>query len=480
MEQQVRKLFKINSYWFLIAAICIGVSGFAVYRLVTSNPGADSNSELTTSTIRTGDIQVSAFGSGTLISAVEIELGFEIEGVVKEILVGIGDEVVEGQLLVRLDDDDLLENLEKAEAALRELTSDAAIATAALEVAEAQKAVLNAESNLRFLISPYVFKSEIRLRDVQQELNSAIQAAVEYPSEEADQKVIAAQEVVEEAIMSLALNWETYYEEYVPDFFNFRWRDRFGFRHDYYDPPSETEVAVVRAELAASEARLDEAEVFLTVLTESVIPDDAYGSQLTAFENAAEAVADAQKALEASRLTAPINGMIVEMDLQIMDKVNTNSIMTVAQFEPLTLKASFDEGDWRLIKEGYPVEVIFDALPEKTFRGQIVFVDPTLISTRDVTLVSAFVELDISETGWADFPLLSAASIEVIAGEVINAVLLSVEGLQDDLSDSGTVLVQRNNDFIQQKVNLGLRDVLYVEVTDGLSVGDVVLIGNYE
>lgn len=125
------------------------------------------------------------------------------------------------------------------------------------------------------------------------------------------------------------------------------------------------------------------------------------------------------------------------------------------------------------------MEVIFDSLPEKTYSGRIVFVDPTLQTRQNTTSVSALVELDTSITGWADLPLLSAASVEVIAGEVQNTVLLPVEGLQDVTGSLGTVLILEDDEVIEKEIELGLRDVLFVEVIDGLSVGDVVLIGNY-
>ncbi len=482
MKQQERRTFTLKKYWPIFAGIMIILVGFGLYQLLNTDPKAGDTSSVTTSTIRTGDIRVSAIGSGTLISAVEVELGFEYGGVVEEILVETGDYVEEGQLLATLDDDQLVENLEKMEADLRELTSDAAVAAAALEIAEAQKAVLSAESELRFLISPYVFKAEIRLRNAEQELRQAEQYAELNSSDEADQRIIDAQEVMDHAALSLAMNWETYAEEYVPDFFNFRWRDHyFGFWHDYYAPPSDTEVAVVWAELAVAEARVEEGEAYLAALVGSEITDDASGSQLVKFEKAAEAVSDAKEALKASGLLAPIDGVIVELNIQELEMVGTKNVITVAQLEPPTIEASFDEGDWSLVKVGFPVEVIFDTLQEKIFQGHIIFVNPTLQNRQNTTTVSAFVELDITQTGWANLPLLSAATVEVIAGEAQNTILLPVEGLREDKGDQGMVyLVRDDGEQIPQEVKIGLRDVLYVEITGGLSIGDVVLIENFE
>ena len=480
MKQKDGKSFELNKYWLYLIVICIGVTGFGIYRLMNSNTELNSDASLTTATVRSGDIRLTAIGSGTLIPAVEVEIGFEYGGVVEEILVETGDEVGESQLLARLDGEDLQTALVDAEQNLRELTSDAAIAASALEIAEAQKAVLSAESQLSFFISPYVLKAEIRLREVEQEFQDALQAATLNPSDEADIRVAEAQEAVDQAILNLSLNCETYYEEYVPDFFNFPWLDEYGYWHDYFDPPSETEVAVVWAELAVAEARVEEAQSYLAVLPEDVIPENASGTQLTALEKAGEAVVDAQEALEAAQLLAPIDGVIVELDIQVLDRVNTESILTIAQLDPPTLEVSFDESDWGMAEEGYPVEVIFDSLPEKTYQGQIVHVDPSLQSISNTTTVSALVELDISSTGWANPPLGSAASVEVIAGEVNNVVLLPLEALQEQEGNRGTVLVLENGQISQQEVELGLRDVIYIEVAAGLSAGDVVVIGNLE
>ncbi|MCK5641723.1 MAG: HlyD family efflux transporter periplasmic adaptor subunit [Gammaproteobacteria bacterium] len=266
----------------------------------------------------------------------------------------------------------------------------------------------------------------------------------------------------------------------MPDFFDFPWRDRFGFKHNYYDPPSETEIALAWAELAAAEARGEEAEVYLNVLLDGVIPENVSGTKLTVLEKAGKAVIDAQEDMEASRLVAPIGGVVMELDLQVLDKVDTDPILTISQLEPLTIEVSFHESDWRLVMEGNPVEVIFDSLPEKSYSGQIVFVDPSLQTVKNLTTVNALVELDVSTTGWANLPLGSAASVEVIAGEIKNAVLLPVEALQEQQGSEGIVLMMEKGEITQQSVELGLRDVIYVEVISGLSAGDVVVIGNLE
>jgi len=476
MNTKAHEVGLIRKFWYIHVLILVIIS-MVIFLVLRSDHGSEDTAAATTSTISTGDIRISAFGSGTLIAAEELQVGFEVEGVVKEILVETGDMVQEGDALAVLYDDELEEALADAEAALRELTSDASVAETALELAEAQKDVLTAQSTLSFYLSPYVYKAEVRLQEAQDELNAALKEAEENPSDEADQYAIEAQAIVDQAELSLALNWETYYEEYVPDFFNFPWRDRFGFWHDYYDPPSELEVTEVWAELAAAKARVEEAEYFLAALTEGSIPGEAYGSKITELEMAAEIVADARERFEAATLTSLTDGMVIEISLTEEEIIGTKKVVTIARMDPPTLEVSLDEGDWSLVIEGSQVEVTFDALAEKVYFGEVTFVDPTLQTTRDFTEVSALVEIDVTETGWAGLPLSSAASIEVIAGEANEVVLLPIDGLQESSSGQGTVLLESEDGFRSQEVELGLWDVLFVEVLDGLNAGDVVLIG---
>jgi len=112
MEEQKKKPSLIIKFWPLIAIISLGLVSLGIF--LSIKPDIDpSTTDQTTTTIRKGDIRVSSFGSGTLVSAFDINLAFDTGGIVEEILVEVGDEVKAGQVLAMLDDQDLVEKLEK-------------------------------------------------------------------------------------------------------------------------------------------------------------------------------------------------------------------------------------------------------------------------------------------------------------------------------------------------------------------------------
>lgn len=477
MNMKYTKIDEMNKQFrFLLLALTI--SGILITGCGQSAAEPDPiKSNQTTITVGTGDLRISVIGSGALISASEYDLSYQISGTLQELQVEVGDQVQAGQTLAVLDQSDFKDQLIQAERELREITSESAAAEAYLELAEVRKDILSAESMLSFYLSPYVYKAELRYREAEDNLLEAQQNAADNPSEANQQNVLEAQEGLDTAALSLEMNRETYYDEYVPDFFNFRWRDEFGYWHDYYDPPAKTEIALVWAELAGAKATASELEAYLAALSEGVVPTGASGYWITELQKAGEAVLKASENLDETVLTSPAAGIVLSLSVQEGEQVDSSqTVLTVAQVDPPRMEASFDEGDWVYIQQGNPVEVVFDAYPDKVYSGEIIAVDPTLDESFAANSIYALIELESNAVVW---PLSSSASVEVIAGEVNDAVLLTMDALQSIQGDTGLVQKLENGKIVEQEVTLGLRDVLYVEVIDGLSKGDTVLIETF-
>ena len=108
--------------------------------------------------MRRGNLVISASGSGTLVPADDVSLGFTSSGVLAEVLVEVGDQVEEGDVLARQDDLDARQALVAAELQVaqakdtlaRELDTDTAGRESALAEANLAQAQLNLDELLNW------------------------------------------------------------------------------------------------------------------------------------------------------------------------------------------------------------------------------------------------------------------------------------------------------------------------------------------
>lgn len=472
--------------WIIILAIfLLGGLGYGTYRYyyMPSQQESEDRPSLQTAAARRGDIVLYASGSGNLIPAAKVVVGFDVrDGVREELLaleVEVGDHVEDGQVLARMDDGELNEVFVDARRELRELTSPAAYAQAEKELAQAKIDLEDAVGDLMWLISPSVYRAEQYLEQYTRELAEAQTAWEESPSPETENSVKEAEQNLNWAEMNYR-NQLAYYEKvYLPENFTaYYWKDKQ--KIEYLDSPTEAEIEMLRVEIDGYEARIAELEVLLDAMRGEEIPEEATGSRLAAMRRAQKAVEDALQDLEAATLTAPRGGTVTAIYAEESQKVGNETLMTIVELSPPTLEAFFDESDWQSVQEGYPAEVVFDALPEKTFAGEVTHVDPELAKEGNTAVVRVLVTLETADTGWNDLPLGSAASVDVIGGRAEDAVLVPVEAVREISEGEYAVFKVVNGTPRMQMVEVGLQDLIFAEIISGLEKGDVVTTGQVE
>jgi len=498
-----------------VIIILAAVGAYAYYSrvfLVTQN-----TNETTTQTaiVRRGDLVVSASGSGTLIAQTGASFGFDSNGRVTDVYVKVGDQVEAGQVLAQLDD--TLAQMEYAEAqqALLELYSAASIAAVKQEIGMAQDTEYYAHEWLEYLLSEEVVKAEENLAIAEQKLAEA----KANPSDAADQAVKEQEEAVTFLSEKLDQAWAYYENEYLPG--NFGEYENVGSRRHpkqilvtYIDPytgeekpeingPSIADIAIARNNLAQAQETVRENEIYLEVLETGVIPEGATGEKLLALYEAQRALEEAQDALDAMQLIAPIGGTVTALDLSTGEQVDkdasstssatsatvtlfdlmadeqddddTSSTITISQLsQPYTLDVYIAEADWITAAQvGNKVNVTFDLLDEQTFPGTVTLVYPVLSESFEASLVHLIVQLDqrISQ----DLPAGTGAEAEVIGGEAKGVVLVPVDALHETEAGKHAVTVIQNGQPVERKVEIGLQNDMYAEVKSGLEAGEVVV-----
>ncbi|MEW5827732.1 MAG: efflux RND transporter periplasmic adaptor subunit [Chloroflexota bacterium] len=480
MTKKTKKLF-----WTIFFVLLLGAAGTYAYFtwFAPATETAAAAETLQTARVRQGDLILYASGTGTLIPAAEATFGFETSGQVTEILVKVGDEVEAGQVLALLDDTDALSSLASARRDLLELTSPLAVATARQQIAQAEDALDSARDTLAWQISPSVLTWEERVAEAEAALQKA-------KDENASAETIAAAEqTLKQAQASLAYarnSYQAYLEEYFvetetimtrggPQTVNVR--DEEG--NLVINAPTELQIATARADYDLAGASLQEAQWYLSALLGEEIPEDATGASLVKLENAQAAYDKAQENLDATQLTAPISGTLMSFDVNVGDLVGTSAFATIADLSTPYLEIYLDETDWDKIAVDYPVEVIFDALPDKIYTGVVTQVDPGLVSQQGTSLVHGYVKLDPSQGG-LNLPTGMSAAVDVIGGRAEGAILVPVEALREISPGEYAVFVVENGEPVMRMVEVGLKDLLYAEIISGLQAGEVVSTGIVE
>ncbi len=475
--KRIRRMPRFVRWGLPLLLVLIAAGGFAYYRLVylPAQTAAAETSTMQTATARQGELVIYASGTGTLISADETDLAFKTGGEVSKINVAVGDTVKAGDLLAEVDDTDAQLALTQAKRSLRELTSPTAVASALTSLADAKTAVASAYNHLQYVISPNVVYWEEQASRAQTAVDEAQKAVDAAPADTALQDALKkAKDTLTYMQDKVSGAWLSYQSSYVPNHFTVF--DRSTGKKSV-SAPSDAEILTARAELASAQAAQQEAQYLYDALTGVTVPEDATGSGLTDLEQAQSDLEAAQADLDGTKLYASISGTVMSIDItQGSTATSGTAAITVADLTHPSLDLYLDESDWDNVKVGYPVEVTFDILPEKTFNGEVTQVDPGLYTSNGSSAVHAVVKLTGIDPATFNLPLGTSASVDVIGGRAENAVLVPVEALHQ-AGDQYTVFVMENGTPTLRVVEVGLQDSLYAQITSGLNAGDVVTTG---
>jgi len=480
-----------------------------------------------TTRVRRGDLVIYASGTGTLIPAAEVNLGFPTSGVLAEVPVEVGDQVEAGDVLARLDDTDAQSQVIQAEINLRLAELQLAKLTGepdAADLAAGQASLADAQANLDNLITPPTAEDLAAARDNLISAQQSLESLLAGPTPE---EIVIAKSDRQAAEITLQ-EAQAAYDEIA-------WRPGAGATSQAmalwqastayekakatYDlavaGPTEEELAATRAkvaeaqaqldtleqgpdpeELAAAQAKVAQAQAELDALLDGVSSEDLEAAQLEV-EQARNTLASAKAQLEDTVLKAPFAGIVTAVEARASEAVGTTAIITLSDLDHPLIELYLDETDLDKIAPGYEVEVVFDALPDETFHGHVMRVEPALVTVENVPAVQALAALEEeslgnpstalrlrSGQGSGHRPLLLLvglnASVDVIAGRAESALLVPVEALRELSPGNYAVFVLVDGELELRPVEVGLMDYANAEIISGLEMGDEVSTGIVE
>jgi len=241
--------------------------------------------------------------------------------------------------------------------------------------------------------------------------------------------------------------------------------------------PDPTAVSRAETQLAQAEYNLAKAQETLAEVEAGPDPDDIELAEAD-WINAQANLEEAQANLEAATLVAPFSGTVISVGASQGDTVSPNSaVITLADLESPQVLFWVEETDLTSVAPGNAVNVVFEALPDYTFPGAILSVDPALVTVGNTPAIEARASIDISAHA---VRLLSGmnAEVEIVAAEARNALLVPIEALRELGTDMYAVFVVLPNGELELRpVEVGLKDYVNAVILSGLEEGEVVSAG---
>ncbi len=441
----------------LVAMLFFGAMGVWYNRNISSAVQADTQRQAIP--VEAGDIVSSVSATGNLEAEDEIELSFEMTGIVEEVFVKRGDEVKAGDPLAKLNTTSLELAVAKAEISLddakTELTQtqndidadDLASARAALASAQAKYDALLAGSTEDEITvaAADLRKAEVTLQDAQGAYDRvAYQGGVGASSE-----AIALQEATIDHASALA-NYNI------------------------------AVAAATNEDLKSAEADIASAEATLNNLLQGA-SDEEIALAENAVKTAQLSLDSAMRDLEEATLYAPIDSIVTAVNIQKGERTTESSddgnvaiVLTI--LDPLHIDIEVDEIDVPLIDVGQPAVISVDALPDESLSGAVSEIAPVPVSVGD-GIVSYEVSVTLNEQHAKARPGMTA-NVEIETSRRERVVLVPSSCVQIDETSGQTYVEKRGADgtAIRTEVTLGERSGQSIEVTSGLQLGDEVFV----
>jgi HlyD family secretion protein len=442
-------------------------------------------------TVQVGTLRVTVGATGVIIPAREVALAFEVPGIVQEVLVSEGDTVREGDALARLDTTDLETAIENARVALdlQLIAYDALIAPAREEdIAVAQAAVTAAQAAVNSAYASAPSDEQIEMARLQTEMarNQLWQAQLQR-----DLSLNQAQTGID--ISSLIPDGANVSQETI-DQVNSALS---GVLPQQSVPPSNSAAGLNQAEysvqiadasyaaaqgrganlgsVASANAALVAAQVQLDRLLNGASDTDLRLAEI-AVQQADLAVAQAEAALNRAVITAPFDGMIVQVNLTVGEPPSPdNPALLLVDASRYYVDLAIDETDVVDVEIGQQVDLHLDALPDAEIKGQVTRV--ALTPSVAAQLVTYPVRVTLAATD-ALIRIGMSVTATIVVDEVPDTLILPNRFLRiDRATQQAYVTVERaTGQFEEVPVQLGLRNETESQIVEGVEAGQRVVL----
>ncbi len=495
---------KLNKKNYLIAIsviLILAVAGATYFKLIylpaQISPATNVPSQYNqTAPVQQGDISIYARGSGVLVALNQVKLGFGTSGSISEINVKVGDKISQGDVLAVQSDREQF----AAAVAADQLT--VLTASQALEKLHAEATIIAAQNqtglaSAELALQKAVFNWRNEVFYVYLLSGKKVKAPANYYQTVSPEFFVSAVSEMQTAWYRLAgarsaFTRYSYYPEdnqtriqAVKNLSDSQQKFIAAIHHLLNVYPPDIQQTQIDIALSTAAARVVQVNQTWDHVNNGPDPDKVALAEQT-LTSAEANLAVSQSMLDQAVIVAPIDGVILSVVATAGDDVS-GPFITMADLSKRYLDISLDGADLGKIAIGYKVELVFDALPNQVFTGEVVQIDPNLydasgirISTQSagqVTLIKALVAMDeIQTTAIDNLPIGMTAAVDIIGGQAQGVLFIPIEALREQSPGKYAVYVMENNEQKLRSVEVGLMDSNFAEIKNGLKLGDKVVI----
>jgi len=235
--------------------------------------------------------------------------------------------------------------------------------------------------------------------------------------------------------------------------------------------------AASQAEVDAAKDRLRVADSEIQLLQQKL--KDRYSKQEVGHVEAQQTEARAslqaaQETLKNSNIAAPHAGLVYSLPARDGAFVNAGDLLVqVADLHKVRVRAFVDEPEIGKLRSGQLVEVTWDALPGRVWKGTLETLPTTVVQhgTRTVGEVTCVIEN-------SDLKLLpnTNVSVAVVTARQENALTVPREAIHQDAGGQYVFQVV-DGELKRRNVDTSVANLTRVEVTKGLSDGATLALG---
>lgn len=486
----VRQCGAARVAWLVAAVVLVGLSVL----VAASLGGADSDQPSASSGIEWYRVQPSSFEltvteSGDLDALDRLEIKSKVEGRPEIIfLVEEGSQVEAGDILVKLDSDDLRTKIEEATLKVQSAQTDEIYARRGLEIErnEARSRQAVAEVNLALAELELAKWKQGDVPQKRRELDLALQKAqrqVERTKRDYEvskklyaQKFISLNDLEDSEIAQLEATDGLLTAELDLSVY-----DQYTYQTEQQEKQSALDQATsdLKREIAKNESELARQEADLSSKTQTL---NIRQESLTSLE----------EQLAASEIVAPQSGMIVygtsvgrrswrNDPMAEGRQVRYNeTILYIPDIRQMVANLAIAEAYEPLVKKGQTVRVTVDARPGEVYEGVIDKTTPLAESGGWLNPGQREFTARVKLPAGIDANLKPAMRCtgQITVGRVENALAVPVQAVFTEGEQHFCYVPAGNGRVKKQNVAIGRASEAFVEITDGLADRDLVLLRN--